>query len=55
MSVAYHDRGLLLGDGLFETLLAVDGRPADWDAHMARLALGCAALGLPAPAASCAS
>ncbi|OYW94951.1 MAG: hypothetical protein B7Z13_03270 [Caulobacterales bacterium 32-67-6] len=50
MSVAYHDRGLLLGDGLFETLLAVDGRPADWDAHMARLALGCAALGLPAPA-----
>ena len=50
MTVAYHDRGLLLGDGLFETLLAVDGRPADWDAHMARLALGCAALGLPAPA-----
>lgn len=31
------DRGLLLGDGVFETVLLVDGIPAFWDAHMARL------------------
>lgn len=47
--VPFDDRGLLLGDGLFETLLAVDGRPADFEAHADRLARGCAALGLPAP------
>lgn len=52
MSLSFSDRGLLLGDGLFETLLAVDGAPADWDAHMARLNAGCAALGLPAPTGS---
>ena len=54
MSLPLNDRGLLLGDGLFETLLAVDGAPRDWAAHMARLELGCAALGLPAPDAAAA-
>ncbi|MDP3855653.1 aminotransferase class IV [Phenylobacterium sp.] len=43
------DRGLLLGDGLFETLLAVDGVLADLDAHLDRLAAGCVTLGLPPP------
>ena len=43
------DRGLLLGDGLFETLLWVDGQIACLDAHLARLAAGCRTLGLPAP------
>jgi len=43
------DRGFTLGDGLFETVLAEAGKLADWDAHIARLAAGCAALGLPAP------
>ena len=43
------DRGFTLGDGLFETVLAEAGVLADWDAHMARLAEGCRALGLPAP------
>jgi branched-subunit amino acid aminotransferase/4-amino-4-deoxychorismate lyase len=43
------DRGLLLGDGLFETLLAVDGRMEHWAAHWTRLTAGCAALGLPSP------
>jgi len=42
------DRGLLLGDGLFETVLW-DGGPADFDAHADRLASGCGLLGLPAP------
>ena len=42
------DRGVLLGDGLFETLLAKDGVLVDLEAHLDRLAAGCAALGLPA-------
>lgn len=49
MSLPLNDRGLLLGDGVFETLLVVEGAPVDWAEHMARLAQGCAALGLPAP------
>lgn len=49
MSIPLDDRGLLLGDGLFETLRVRDGVPADWAAHMDRMALGCAALALPAP------
>ncbi len=43
------DRGLLLGDGLFETILFKAARPILWDAHLARLTRGCAALGLSAP------
>lgn len=42
------DRGLLLGDGLFETLLAVDGAIPMIEAHLDRMAAGCLALGLPA-------
>jgi branched-chain amino acid aminotransferase/4-amino-4-deoxychorismate lyase len=44
------DRGFTLGDGLFETLLAVDGQLVNADAHVARLHRGCEALGLPKPA-----
>ncbi|MBV9511489.1 MAG: aminotransferase class IV [Caulobacteraceae bacterium] len=43
------DRGFLLGDGLFETILAEDGRLAHFEAHAARMARGCGVLGLPAP------
>jgi branched-chain amino acid aminotransferase/4-amino-4-deoxychorismate lyase len=43
------DRGLTLGDGLFETLLAVDGRLAHAGLHFGRLAASAAALGLPPP------
>ena len=43
------DRGLAYGDGLFETLLVLDGHVPLWERHMARLALGCDRLGLPAP------
>jgi branched-chain amino acid aminotransferase/4-amino-4-deoxychorismate lyase len=43
------DRGFLLGDGLFETVLFKDGEPVLWEAHMARLARGCLAIGLPEP------
>ena len=41
------DRGLLLGDGLFETLLADCGKLTRFDEHAARLSRGCAVLGLP--------
>ena len=43
------DRGLLLGDGLFETLLAEDGRLEDFGRHLARMVRGCAVLGLDPP------
>jgi len=40
------DRGLTLGDGLFETLRARDGRVLRLAAHLARLRAGAALLGL---------
>lgn len=43
------DRGFLLGDGLFETLLARRGRIAFLDAHIVRLAAGANILGIPRP------
>ena len=45
------DRGLHYGDGLFETMLARDGRVVRLDLHLARLSEGCHRLGLPLPAA----
>lgn len=38
------DRGLLLGDGVFETVLLVDGVPVFWDAHRERLGAALQAL-----------
>lgn len=43
------DRGLTLGDGLFETLLAKDGRLIHPGLHFRRLTGSAAALGLPPP------
>jgi branched-chain amino acid aminotransferase len=43
------DRGFTLGDGLFETLAAMDGRPLALGDHLERLARGSAVLGLPLP------
>ena len=43
------DRGFTLGDGLFETIKARQGRPLRLDAHLARLAGGAAILRLPLP------
>jgi len=40
------DRGLQYGDGLFETLAVVAGRPCLWERHLARLAAGCRRLGI---------
>lgn len=43
------DRGLLLGDGLFETLLVAGGQPRLLVEHLDRWRLGAALLGLPEP------
>lgn len=43
------DRGLLYGDGVFETLAVEEGRPRFWRRHLARLHAGCACLGIPYP------
>jgi len=47
-SIPLDDRGLLLGDGLFETVLAMDGELVDLAAHLDRMTAGCMALRLPA-------
>ena len=47
--LATDDRGLQYGDGLFETMLARDGKVRNFDLHMQRLELGCRALGMPMP------
>ncbi len=45
-----HDRGLTLGDGLFETIAVKAGVPLRLDAHLKRLRDGADFLGLPVPA-----
>lgn len=44
-----NDRGLAYGDGLFETLLAVDGELPWWPAHWHRLAQGAQRLAIDLP------
>ena len=43
------DRGLTLGDGVFETIAVRDGRASRLDAHLARLGKGLGVLGIEAP------
>jgi len=47
--IAPSDRGLLLADGLFETMLARDGRIIRLDEHVTRLLDGAAILRIPPP------
>src|SRR6056297_837967 len=47
--IAPTDRGLLYGDGLFETIVFHRGRSALRSLHMARLVDGCRRLALPRP------
>ncbi len=42
-----HDRALAYGDGLFETIKVVRGRPELFDRHLQRLTLGCERLAIP--------
>lgn len=48
-AISAHDRGLLLGESLFETLLLKHRVPQFWDAHLARLRAGLQAYGLQLP------
>jgi branched-chain amino acid aminotransferase len=48
-AITADDRGLLLGDGIFETIKCGGGRPLRWRRHMERLAAGAAFLGIPLP------
>jgi branched-chain amino acid aminotransferase len=43
------DRGLLYGDGIFETIRVYAGKPFMLDAHLARMAEGCSVIALPMP------
>lgn len=47
--IPVHDRGLNYGDGLFETILFVDGVAPLWSRHRERLEAGAARLGFPLP------
>ena len=49
MNVPVDDRGFLLGDGLFETILFEAGNLHHFTAHADRMIRGCAILGLPPP------
>lgn len=51
-TISVFDRGLLYGDGVFETLAVREGNPVRWSWHMERLDAGCTALGIPFPAES---
>ncbi|MEJ2309711.1 MAG: aminodeoxychorismate lyase [Gammaproteobacteria bacterium] len=46
------DRGLLYGDGLFETISFIDGEAPLWERHMARLSGACRRLGIAMPDAA---
>jgi 4-amino-4-deoxychorismate lyase len=47
--VSVNDRGFQYGDGLFETIEAIDGRPLFLEQHLLRLSAGCSKLNIPAP------
>ncbi|MEU1409011.1 aminodeoxychorismate lyase [Streptomyces sp. NPDC005728] len=47
--VSVFDHGLTVGDGIFETLKAVDGRPFALTRHLDRLTRSACGLGLPDP------
>jgi 4-amino-4-deoxychorismate lyase len=47
--LALNDRGLLYGDGLFETIAVLDGRPREFERHLRRLLNGCQQLAIAPP------
>jgi 4-amino-4-deoxychorismate lyase len=48
-TLEWQERGLHYGDGLFETLLKIDGQVPYWLSHYQRLVKGCQQLYLPTP------
>jgi branched-chain amino acid aminotransferase len=49
--ISLRDRGLLFGDGLFETVRVYSGMPFAWPQHRKRLEAGCATLKIDCPLA----
>lgn len=49
LTVSAEDRGLLYGDGLFETIAVHKGVPLRWERHLQRLMIGCERLGIHCP------
>jgi 4-amino-4-deoxychorismate lyase len=49
-TVSIFDRGFQYGDGLFETIAFVAGKPVLWEEHLRRMSNGAAMLDLPMPA-----
>ena len=47
--ISANDRGLLLGEAVFETILAKNSTPTHWPAHMRRLRQACALFGFAMP------
>ena len=47
-SISSLDRGLLYGDGVFETIVIKQGKPEYYQAHLSRLMHGCDVLGISA-------
>jgi branched-chain amino acid aminotransferase len=48
-TVSAYDHGLTVGDGVFETVKTIDGRPFALTRHLRRLACSARGLGLPEP------
>ncbi|MEE3058673.1 MAG: aminotransferase class IV, partial [Pseudomonadota bacterium] len=48
-TISANDRGLLLGEAVFETILAKNRVPRQWHAHMERLWRACALFGFTRP------
>ena len=48
-NISLEDRGLLYGDGLFETIAIRDGKLRLWEYHLSRLIRGCEVLSLKSP------
>ncbi len=44
--IAINDRGFLLGDGLFETILLIDGQPVFLEQHLSRFGVSAEMLGM---------
>ena len=47
--ISVDDRGLMYGDGVFETIKFTAGLPRFWQGHMDRLEIGCERLAIPKP------
>lgn len=48
-TISAQDRGLLYGDGLFETIKLIKGEPQHWSLHLKRLMHGAERLNIPMP------